>query len=132
MISPSPLPCGMIIVSSFNLDHNTKTGVFTIITDETSGCPLCDSELTYRDSKHRNLKDLYGKLRRFLLRRMRCKECNKLHTELPNIIQPYKHYESYVIQCILDESEEASKCAADDSTIRRWKKEFSKSAPDIA
>jgi hypothetical protein len=63
---------------------------------------------------------------------MFCKECKILHTELPDIIQPYKHYDSQTIQCVLDGNDESTQCAADNSTIYRWKKEYSKSEPDIS
>ena len=77
------------------------------------------------------LKDLLGEVLHFFLRRLRCEACNKLHTELPSFIQPYRHYSSDVIQSVLDGSEEGSTCVADNSTIRRWKAEFAQAEPDI-
>ena len=122
----------MVIVSSFKIVHNHLDDIFTIISEnESIHCPLCDGELTYRDTKLRKVKNLLGEIRRFLLRRLRCTECKKLHTELPDIIQPYKQYDSETIQKVLDGCAEATVCAADDSTIRRWKNEFSEAEPDI-
>jgi hypothetical protein len=77
------------------------------------------------------LKDLLGEVLRFFVRRFRCQVCKKLHTELPAIIQPYRHYSSYAIQSVLDSDEEGSACVADNSTIRRWKTEFANAEPDI-
>jgi len=124
----------MFIVSSFILEYNKKTKLYSIKTDEVAACPLCGGALCYRDCKRRKLKSLIGDIRRFLLRRFRCQSegCKKLHTELPDIIQPYKHYESAAIQAVIDDSEEAAGCVADNSTIHRWNTEFSKSAPDIS
>ena len=122
----------MIIVSSFDLTYNDISRFFTIRATEESVCPFCSDELIYRDSKLRRLIDLIGETRCFLLRRLRCQGCKKLHTELPDIIQPYKHYESGVIQSVIDGSADASTCSADNSTIRRWKTEFEKAEPDIA
>ena len=75
------------------------------------------------------LKDFFGELSHFFLRRLRCQTCKKLHTELPSIIQPYRHYASDVIQSVLDGNEAG--CAADNSTIHRWKNEFDLAEPDI-
>ena len=80
----------------------------------------------------RGLKSLFGETRRFLLRRFRCRTCKATHTEIPDIIQPYKHYDSAAIQSILDGSEIPVGCAADESTIRRWKKSFAEAEPDLA
>ena len=92
---------------------------------------MCNGKLDYRDSKLRKVINLFGETRSFLLRRLRCTECKKLHTELPDTIQPYKHYDSDTIQSILDDCAEALACAADDSTVRRWKNEFTEAEPDI-
>ena len=121
----------MVIVSSFDLTYNDASGFFTVTTKESASCPFCKGDLVYRDSKPRILKYLSGGIRHFLLRRFRCRECNKLHTELPDIIQPYKHYESGVIQSVIEGSEDAADCVADDSTVRRWKNEFTEAEPDI-
>jgi hypothetical protein len=67
-----------------------------------------------------------------LLRRLRCEDCKELHTELPDIIQPYKHYDSAAIQSVLDGSEDSDTCVADNSTIHRWKSEFKNAESDIA
>ena len=59
------------------------------------------------------------------IRRLRCKTCGKIHTQLPDLVQPFKHYASRVIQKVLDGRSEG--CCAEDSTIRRWKREFENS-----
>ena len=86
----------------------------------------------YRDSVFRYVRDLYSETMRFLLRRLRCLVCNKLHRELPDIIQPYKHYSADAIQTVLDDSEEANRCSAENRTIQRWKYDFTNAEPDIA
>ena len=40
--------------------------------------------------------------RRFLIRRLKCSSCGKLHRELPDCLVPYKHYASEVISGVLD------------------------------
>ena len=34
---------------------------------------------------------------RFLIRRLKCSNCGRLHRELPDCLVPYKHYASEVI-----------------------------------
>jgi uncharacterized protein YbaR (Trm112 family) len=121
----------MVIVSSFKLSYNESSGIFTITPEEILCCPLCSGGLFYRDSKLRKLKDLLGEVWRFFVRRLLCQSCKKLHTELPSIIQPYRHYSSDAIQSVLDGGEAGADCAADNSTIRRWKTEFAHAVPDI-
>jgi hypothetical protein len=121
----------MVIVSLFKLNHNELSGIYTIIAEEIICCPLCNDELFYRDSRLRMLKDLLGVVMSFFVRRLRCIGCKKLHTELPNIIQPYRHYSSDAIQSVLDGREDGADCVADNSTIRRWKTEFAQAEPDI-
>ena len=126
-----PMPNGMFIVTSFTLILNKESGVFSVVSDETVNCPLCDGSLFYRNNRLRCRKSLIGEISRLLLRRFLCERCKKLHTEIPDIIQPYKHYDSEAIQCVLDDSEESSTCVADNSTMRRWKKNFEEAEADI-
>jgi hypothetical protein len=67
-----------------------------------------------------------------MLRRLLCEECGKLHTEIPDTIQPYKHYDSKAIQSVLDGGAEAAYCAADGTTMRRWRATFGREGPDIS
>ena len=122
----------MIIVTSFELKHNSLKGFFTVVSSGAARCPLCGGFLTYRDSRVRKSKNFLGEVRRFLLCRFFCGECKTLHTEIPDIIQPRKHYDSEAIQNALDGGADASACVADDSTIRRWKADFAKAGGDIS
>ena len=121
----------MIILSSFSLEYNKIKDYFLVKTDEVVPCPYCSGLLRYRDSVFRSIKDFASDAVCLLLRRLLCQECKKLHRELPSNVQPYKHYGAEVIQAVIDGSEEASTCAADNSTIRRWVADFSGAAPDI-
>jgi transposase len=94
-------------------------------------CPQCGGETKYRDSRTRKLKGLNGEIRQLYLRRLSCQKCKKLHTELPDIIQPYKHYDSYTIQSVIENNKDAAFCVADNSTMRRWKKTFLEAKQDI-
>ena len=121
----------MIIVPEFEIKYNEKTGIYTIISMVACKCPLCGGALYHRDYKARNSKKLNGAVWHFMLRRLLCDDCAKLHTEIPDIIQPFKHYDSETIQSVIDGGEKAMDCVADESTINRWKYDFAKAAPDI-
>jgi len=121
----------MIIVPKFELKYNEEKKTYTIISLAPCKCPLCGGAVYHRDHKSRDVKKLNGEVWHFSLRRLLCDNCMKLHTEIPDIIQPYKHYDSETIQSVLDGGEKAMDCVADDSTISRWKSDFAKAEPDI-
>jgi hypothetical protein len=76
--------------------------------------------------------NLFGEVCHFSLRRLKCQSCSKHHRELPNIIQPFKHYDSETIQLVIDGEPDVAMCVADDSTMRRWKTTFTESEADIS
>ena len=73
-----------------------------------------------RDSKRRKAKDVAGNTLVFSLNRLYCANCGKIHTLLPDIIEPNKRYLGLVIDNV--RAGRFEDCAADDSTIRRWMK----------
>jgi len=58
-----------------------------------------------------------------IVRRLQCINCKKIHHELPDILVPYKRYESSCIETVIDNVDNID-VAADDSTIYRWKSWF--------
>jgi hypothetical protein len=80
--------------------------------------------LAARDSRQRFVIRENGDRETWIVRRLQCRSCGKLHTELPDFILPFKHYEAQTIQSTLDEEPDNS-CAADDSTLRCWRQSFS-------
>lgn len=65
-------------------------------------CPFCRADLSYRDSRRRVSK-LEGGVKRWLvIRRFRCRSCQTLHTELPDCLAPYKHYQTEIISGVVD------------------------------
>jgi len=111
----------MIILTRYEIKLNPKTEFF-IMSKESPHCPLCSGELSGYDSRKRKVRDSLGNHQLFLLRRLKCKSCGKLHIELPSIIQPFKHYLSEVVEACLDGTRDD--CPADDSTIRCWRKQW--------
>ena len=119
----------MVIVSSFKIRYNTYKKYYEVRGTEDTRCPYCGGLLEYRNSRTRERLNKLRKKTVYLLRRLWCACCRHLHTEIPDIIQPYRHFGSSVIQEVLDGGGET--CAADDSTIRRWRSDFAGSKPDI-
>ena len=71
--------------------------IFFVESSAISYCPVCGEPLSYRDSCVRIMRLEGGMKRRFLIRRLKCSNCGKLHRELPDCLVPYKHYASEVI-----------------------------------
>ena len=62
----------------------------------------------------------------FMIGRLRCADCRRISHELPDMVIPYKHYESDTIESELSESGPAQEkcCPAENSTMNRWKHWF--------
>lgn len=82
-------------------------------------CPDCGGSVSVRDSRRRTVIDLNGQPHIFQLRRLQCAVCGHIHLEIPDCIQPQKHYGREAIRATV--SGECDCCAADNSTIYRWK-----------
>ncbi|MDI9469009.1 MAG: DUF6431 domain-containing protein [Bacillota bacterium] len=69
-----------------------------------SRCPICGGKLKYRDRRKRFVRDPEGHRVVYLLRRLRCQEtsCRKLHTELPDVLIPYKRYKRETFEAVTD------------------------------
>lgn len=80
--------------------------MFVMTGTETITCPRCRGELKPYDRRHRRLIDEKGTKHVYCVRRLRCRRCGRLHTELPDFIVPYKRYSAEVIVSV-SESEEA-------------------------
>lgn len=72
-----------------------------------------------RDSKPRIVMDETGEKYIFRLRRFRCENCKKIHTEIPDCIIPHKQYSKKAINAVCNG--ECSYYIADNATVWRWK-----------
>jgi len=74
-------------------------------------------------SRKRKIKTGNETVRVLIIRRLRCKQCKKIHHELPDMVIPYKRYSAETIEQIIDGREVGIIC--EESTIRRirtwWK-----------
>jgi len=64
-------------------------------------CPCCGGALKYRDRRQRKARNESGAWVIYRLRRLRCQDCGKLHTELPDFLLPYKRYCRAVFEAVL-------------------------------
>jgi len=96
-------------------------GIFVISGTEPLSCPICGGDLAAYDRKSRKARTQFDGIIVLLLRRLRCRHCKKLHTELPDFLVPYKRYSRECIEDVLAGSRTGS---PDDertrSKIRRW------------
>ena len=114
----------MSTISNYPADFNLF-GKWECKRDESPTCPHCQSPMKYRDRRPRHFRKEGGVKYWGVVRRYYCKECKRLHTELPANVSPYKHYEVDVIEGVVDgvvtqddlESEDYP-CA---KTMERWK-----------
>ena len=86
--------------------------------------PCCGETLSVIGSRKRKVINENGEHRLLVVRRLRCSQCRKIHHELPDCIVPYKRYESECIELVVSEPAQPPAVAADDATLRRWKRWF--------
>lgn len=110
----------VIIAYDYELEFDSEKNAYRIKNKFAPICPNCGSLLTGYDTRKRGVIGGDGATYQFLLRRLRCAECQQLHLEIPNAIKPQKHYSAEVIRQAVHDYQNS--CPADDSTIRRWKK----------
>ncbi len=80
--------------------------------------------LKYRDRKPRIRKQEGGEKEWISIRRLKCAGCKHLHNELPDILTPYKHYETEIISGVIDgvvsPDDEATEDYPCQMTMERW------------
>lgn len=94
-------------------------------------CPLCGGELAYYDRVKRLVlgKD---RLRTFIfVNRYFCCKCHSYHREIPRVVFPYKHYETEIINGVLDGFISSETLGFEDYpseiTMDRWRATFTTS-----
>ena len=100
-------------------------GIFVISGTEPLTCPICGGKLAAYDRKKRKVHTRSSGIIVLLLRRLRCKDCGRLHTELPDFLVPYKRYSLGNIEDVLAGSRIGS--PDDERTrgkIRKWYREI--------
>jgi len=109
--------------------------VFFINSEEEAAiCPKCGGELEYSSRVVRKLTDKAGNRHEYSIRVMKCvnEACpSKYHRELPDLMIPYRRYDAETIEETIDPSVSGNTAAADESTIRRWRKWYKDNAINI-
>lgn len=83
-------------------------------------CPICEGRLYHYDSRLRSVRVDEEKHYHFLLRRMRCSQCRKIHLELPDFLLPRGRCFKAVIERALKNKPVA--VVKDPRTPMRWRK----------
>lgn len=119
----------MIIVSEYT-EFDKGDGSIIINCTEDCICPICQSPVSHRDWKPR-IKKLDGGLVQWLvIERRQCENegCRRIHSILPDILMPYKHYVSDLIMGVIDGDVEPEDPVNEDypcdETMRRWMRWF--------
>ena len=99
--------------------------MFFVRSAEQHICPVCEHDLFVIGSRERKGRKPSGERITYIIRRLRCESCEKIHHELPNLFVPYKRYEAAGIESVLSH-EQNSDVAADESTLYRWRLWFAK------
>ncbi|ULO04805.1 hypothetical protein H1230_16785 [Paenibacillus sp. 19GGS1-52] len=79
-------------------------------------CPCCTEKLMVIGSRERKVRGGGGELRLLVIRRLRCAGSRKIHHELPDLLVPYKRYESGSMEQVLTEPEASVSVCAETST----------------
>ena len=102
-----------------------KSLVFFVRSAEQHICPICEDDLYTIGSRKRIGRKPTGDLVTYIIRRLRCKGCGRIHHELPDLLVPYKRYEAACLESAVSKRH-ASDIAADESTLYRWHVWFEK------
>jgi hypothetical protein len=109
----------MLITHNYELKYSRMEGIYYLCINETRlRCPHCGQELIYRDSRLRIWRHCNEPADRILIHRMFCRICNRLHTVLPDVLVPHKHYGAPEIETVLES--EVRNDEVSDSTTVRW------------
>lgn len=117
---PSAQNRDMLITNNYELIYNETKGIYYLCINETSlYCPDCGQEIVYRDSRQRIWDHCNEPTDWILIHRMFCRTCNRLHTVLPDVLVPHKHYGASEIETVLESEVRSDEVS--DSTVARWR-----------
>lgn len=112
----------MIIICQYEM-YKDKDGVLRMRNVPVSFCSDCRERLAVRDSRLRSFFDADGEKHLLRHRRLICRKCRKIHSELPDFIVPEKRYTADVVLGTFSSKisgKENTPCAAENSTISGW------------
>ena len=92
-------------------------GFRVINTGERQPCPICGGRLTGYGWRERKVIESDGSAVIFLLHRLVCAACGKIHHELPDSMIPYKRHCAATVENVISDNYVDVCC--EESTIRR-------------
>ena len=96
----------MIMTTEYE-EWTDEKGRLHIRSKEEAKCPICQGELKVRDSKERKVKFPEKREKtKLVIRRMVCKDCKVLHSELPDTVVPYKRHARETIESVINGEED--------------------------
>lgn len=113
----------MVIIKHYSLEHKQNSDFFYVRSKENSHCPYCEGCFKVIGSRKRILFMQDDTKIHLIIRRLRCQNCQRISHELPDVVVPYKRYESDAVASALVTAfpETEDDCPAEYSTISRWK-----------
>lgn len=91
----------MIMITDYYLEQHQQSNIYYVRSREESVCPFCGNRLQIIGSRKRGVCKNDGLPIRLVIRRMKCVSCGHVHHELPDLVVPYKRYESEVVARII-------------------------------
>jgi hypothetical protein len=116
----------MIMVRQYTLEED-EDGQFHVRSEEVSVCPVCGYAVYVIGVRNRKYFKEDGEKRVLIIRRLRCKKCQLIHHELPDILIPYKRHCIDTVEKIVSGNKDDVCC--ENNTIRRVKKWWSARRP---
>lgn len=96
-----------------------------IISEEVHYCEKCGGRLRRRDKRRRIHKLEGGKKEWYIIDRLKCEGCGRMHNAIPDCLVPYKHYDAQLIEDVADGTiSEADPQAEDypcEGTMKHWR-----------
>lgn len=112
----------MVISCQYRI-YKDKDGVLRMSGVPVSFCSDCQERLFARDSRLRTFFDIDGEKHLLRHRRLICRKCGRIHSELPDFIVPGKRYTADAVLGVFSSElsgEGSPSCAAENSTISGW------------
>jgi len=80
-------------------------------------------------SRRRGVIGEDGSQRIYVIRRLKCTKCKRIHHELPDFLIPYKRYECKIIESVIVDDVKQVILEADETTLYNWRNWFHKAKP---
>lgn len=127
-----PLPHHDFILAYLGRNQQEYLALLPVMLMTTFYCPICGTLTHFNQWKLRSAWSSDDITRGIPQLQVLCTnpDCEKTHVVIPDFLNPYKRYVGAEIEASID-SEPDSVTYAEESTVRRWRKQFSERLPHI-